>query len=60
MLLSTFKHYPVEFTCDDLINLINLFFNVIDDDDKKYLKSIKYSINEMCLKYIDLVNLEER
>lgn len=59
-LLSTFKHYPVEFICDDLINLINLFFNIIDDDDKKYLKSIKYSINEMCLKYIDLVNLEER
>lgn len=53
-LLSTFKDYTVNFTCNELINLINTFCNFIDDNDKKYLKNIKLSISEDCSTYIDL------
>lgn len=45
-LLSAFKDYTVNFTCNELINLINLFFNNLDSNDIKYLKNIKYSVDE--------------
>ena len=53
-MLLTFKDYSVNFACNELVNLINTFYNIIDNDDKEYLKNVKLSISEDCSVYIDL------
>ena len=53
-LLLTFKDYNVNFACNELVNLINTFYNIIDNDDKEYLKNVKLSISEDCSVYINL------
>lgn len=58
-LLSTFKNYNVNFKCNELINLINLFFDNLDSNDKKYLKNIKYGVDEAHTKYENLFDIKK-
>lgn len=58
-LLSAFKNYTVNFACNELINLINLFFNNLDSNDKKYLKNIKHGVDEAHTIYKNLFDIKK-